>query len=109
MFIMDNYITNMLTEIKNVYVKERFVSIDAKDMLRILESMGVRDDDFAALKNVGDHLAPDPTLPFRRTNGGRFCLDYSDERIYRLEFQPFVLSVEEDFVRHDSGMVRSFR
>lgn len=29
--------------------------------------------------------------------------------IYRTEFQPFVLSADEDFIRHDSGKIRYFR
>ncbi|MBB2162281.1 2OG-Fe dioxygenase family protein [Gluconacetobacter sacchari] len=78
-------------------------------MIRILEELGARDEDFYTLKTVGEHLAPDPTLPFRETNGGRFCLDSERNKISRLEFQPFVLSIAEDFVRHDSGKLRSFR
>ncbi len=48
-------------------------------------------------------------LPFRKSRNGRFCFDFDRAQIERLEFQPFVLSVEEDFIRYDSGKVRHFR
>lgn len=99
----------LLRDIHEAYVKDRFVAVCGNDIIRILEEFGVRDEDFDALKTVGDHLAPDPTLPFRETNGARFCLDSERGKINRLEFQPFVLSLAEDFVRHDSGKLRRFR
>lgn len=102
-------LNGLLRDIHESYLKDRFVTIDGRDMIRVLEEFGVRDKDFDALKTVGDHLAPDPTLPFRETNGARFCLDSDQGSISRLEFQPFVLSVKEDFVRHDSGKLRRFR
>jgi hypothetical protein len=50
----------------------------------------------------------DPTLPFRKSKNGCFCFNIKNGRIDRLEFQPFILSADEDFVRHDSGQVREF-
>ncbi|MFI9721790.1 2OG-Fe dioxygenase family protein [Streptomyces sp. NPDC052396] len=57
---------------------------------------------------MSDGLVGDPTLPFRKSRNGRFCLDPVARQARRLEFQPFVLSKEEDFVRHDSGELRVF-
>jgi hypothetical protein len=74
----------------------------------ILSSLGATDEDLEQLKLVSDKLTSDPTLPFRKTRNGRFCLDPEAQRAYRLEFQPFILSCEEDFVRHDSDTVRRF-
>jgi hypothetical protein len=77
-------------------------------MVSLLASLGATDEDFERLKLVSDQLKPDPTLPFRRSRNGRFCLDSRARRGYRLEWQPFVLSRDEDFVRHDSETLRTF-
>ncbi|MBK0032627.1 2OG-Fe dioxygenase family protein [Erwinia sp. S43] len=74
----------------------------------ILREMGATDEDFDGLKAVSNNLGADPTLPFRESRNGRFELNFLTSKINRIEFQPFVLSAQEDFVRHDSGKVRGF-
>ncbi|ONI81703.1 hypothetical protein ALI144C_19820 [Actinosynnema sp. ALI-1.44] len=77
-------------------------------MTRLLAALGATEEDLQKIKLVSDNLSKDPTLPFRESRNGRFCIDFDTAQAYRLEFQPFVLSAEEDFVRHDSNMVRRF-
>lgn len=98
-----------LERIQHEYVKKRFTFIDGADMKGILLYLGAKEADFARLERTSDNLAPDPTLSFRRSRNGRFCFDYNSKQIHRLEYQPFVLSPEEDFIRHDSGQLRCFR
>lgn len=95
-------------EIRNEYIRDRAVFIDGSRMMRILQGLGATDDDLEKIKLVSDSLPPDPTLPFRKSKNGRFCFDLDQASAFRLEFQPFALSVEEDFVRHDSGQTRVF-
>ncbi|AKN70373.1 hypothetical protein QR97_11480 [Streptomyces sp. PBH53] len=95
-------------EIREHYVRDRAVFVAGARMARVLRALGATDEDLEKLKLVSDHLAPDPTLPFRESKNGRFCFDFDRSRAYRLEFQPFALSAEEDFVRHDSGQTRVF-
>ncbi|EEG84969.1 hypothetical protein PROPEN_03334 [Proteus penneri ATCC 35198] len=57
----------------------------------------------------GDYLAQDPTLSFRHTRTGRYLFDNDIETISRLEYQPFVLTEEDGFIREDSGAQRHFR
>lgn len=39
---------------------------------------------------------------------GRYCIDLETRNIRRLESQPYTLTVQEDYKRHDSGMQRLF-
>jgi len=77
-------------------------------MVELLSAFGSTPESVEALKRVTEGLPPDPTLNFRKARNGRYCLDLDSREIHRTEFQPFVLSVEEDFVRHDSGKLRHF-
>ncbi|MFF9812346.1 2OG-Fe dioxygenase family protein [Streptomyces sp. NPDC014006] len=95
-------------EIREQYVKDRSVFVEGARMVRILQTLGATDEDLEKIRLVSDHLAPDPTLPFRESKNGRFCFDFDHSTVYRLESQPFALSAEEDFVRHDSGQTRIF-
>ncbi|KAI6258695.1 hypothetical protein MCOR27_006007 [Pyricularia oryzae] len=97
-----------IMELRDKYLEERNIFVDSRRMLPLLRALGVRDEDFEALKLVSDNLYNDPTLPFRRSRNGRFCFDFGTSTVRRLEFQPFALSLEEDFKRHDSGQVRIF-
>ncbi|MCP3981064.1 MAG: 2OG-Fe dioxygenase family protein [bacterium] len=78
-------------------------------MEEILLGLGATPEDIEALRTASENLAADPTLRFRESRNGRFCFDYEQNRLQRLEFQPFILTKDEDFVRHDSGKVREFR
>lgn len=77
-------------------------------MVPILQGLGATEEDFATIQTVSEDLPPDPTLPFRESKNGRFCFDSDKRHIRRLEFQPFALSVTEDFKRHDSDQIRYF-
>jgi Uncharacterized protein conserved in bacteria (DUF2257). len=100
---------SLLDEVKKAYQEHRSAFIPGTTMQAILLALGARPEDFAKLQQVSANLADDPTLPFRKSRNGRFCFDFDRAQIERLEFQPFVLSVEEDFIRYDSGKVRHFR
>ncbi|GFM69967.1 hypothetical protein PSCICL_09590 [Pseudomonas cichorii] len=102
-------LVDFLSEVKSAYVRESFISLDGDDVTKIVKGLGATDEDLENLKRVSDNLPPDPTLPFRESRNGRFELDFANSKINRIEFQPFVLSVQEDFVRHDSGKIREFR
>lgn len=97
-----------IDSIRSQYVTDRAVFISGPEMVSILTGLGATGADLIDLRTMGEDLAPDPTLPFRRSRNGRFAYDYLRKQVRRLGRQPFVLSVEEDFVRHDSGMVREF-
>jgi len=98
-----------LVELNQRYRAQRYLFIQGNEVVRLVKRLGATAEDLKRLRRVSDHLAPDPTLPFRESRNGRFRIDYGSGRIERLEFQPFVLTAEEDFVRHDSGKVREFR
>ncbi|MEU3711042.1 2OG-Fe dioxygenase family protein [Streptomyces catenulae] len=97
-----------IREIKHRYVRDRSVFVEGAQLAGILRALGASGADLERLAHVGDGLRSDPTLPFRKSQNGRFRLDPVARRATRLEFQPFVLSKEEDFVRHDSGELRVF-
>lgn len=78
-------------------------------MEEILVFFGATKEDLVKIQSVSDNLANDPTLPFRKSKNGRFEINFQENKIHRLKFQPFILSKEEDFVRHDPGVVRNFR
>ncbi|KAH7025277.1 2OG-Fe dioxygenase-domain-containing protein [Microdochium trichocladiopsis] len=90
------------------YVSERCIFIHHDEMAELLRGLGAVEEDFARLQVVSEHLYADPTLPFRKSRNGRFCIDFDTKSVRRLEFQPFALSTEEDFKRYDSDKVRIF-
>ena len=95
-------------DVRAEYIRSRWMFVDGPRMISLLSSLGATDEDFERLKLVSDQLKSDPTLPFRKTRNGRICLDPRARQGYRLEPQPFILSREEDFVRHDSETLRQF-
>lgn len=97
-----------IMKLREKYMKNRAIFVEGEKMIPLLKALGARDEDFAAIQTVSDNLKGDPTLPFRLTRNGRFCFDFDTHTIRRLEFQPFVLSVEEDFSRYDSSQIRHF-
>ncbi|MGW1194274.1 2OG-Fe dioxygenase family protein [Streptomyces sp. NPDC002536] len=97
-----------ILDIRADYIAGRSVFVTGDRMAGLLKALGATPEDLEKLKRVSDDLREDPTLPFRRSKNGRFCFDFKDLRAFRLEFQPFALSAEEDFVRHDSGKARVF-
>jgi hypothetical protein len=97
-----------ISGIKDQYEHDRFAFVEGERMIRILSAFGSTPESLENFRNVTENLPPDPSLDFRRTKGGRFCLDLDASQAYRTEFQPYVLSVEDDFVRFDSGKIREF-
>jgi hypothetical protein len=104
---LDNAISEIM-DIRSRYIRERAIFVPGDQVTSLLATLGATDEDLEQIKLVSDNLAKDPTLPFRESRNGRFCIDFDKSQAYRLEFQPFVLSAEEDFVRYDSGEVRKF-
>lgn len=97
-----------IDEIKTRYRRDRAAFVKGEHLIEILSAFGSTPQSVAAFRNVSEGLPPDPTLEFRMARNGRFCLDTGAGKAYRTEFQPFILSSDEDFVRHDSGKVRKF-
>ncbi|OAQ72010.1 2OG-Fe dioxygenase domain-containing protein [Pochonia chlamydosporia 170] len=95
-------------KLRERYLRERAIFVRSKDMLPILLGLGAHEADVASLAFVSDSLEDDPTLPFRKSRNSRFCLDFGTQTVRRLEYQPFMLSEDEDFKRHDSGKLRHF-
>ncbi|RVU20514.1 hypothetical protein EOT10_27860 [Streptomyces antnestii] len=97
-----------IDDIKAQYTRDRVAFIKGEDLIDILSAFGATPESIEDFKKVTEDLPPDPTLDFRKARNGRFCIDPANGQAYRTEFQPFVLSAEEDFVRHDSGKTRHF-
>ncbi|MFC3965308.1 2OG-Fe dioxygenase family protein [Nocardia jiangsuensis] len=97
-----------MAEIRAEYARNRSIFVEGERMARLLRGLGACDADLEALQRASTDLPDDPTLPFRKSRNGRFVFDNDAGRIDRLEFQPFVLSADEDFVRYDSGRIRKF-
>lgn len=97
-----------IMKLREQYIHERALFVKGKDMLPLLLGLGAHCQDVAKLAYVSDGLKGDPTLPFRKTRNCRFCLDFDTRSVRRLEYQPFKLSTEEGFKRHDSGKIRHF-
>lgn len=94
--------------IRASYFEKRWAWIPAEEITEIVLGLGATEEDLKALPAAGDSLTLDPTLPFRKSVNGRYLFDYDNDTLTRLEFQPFALSVEEDFDRYDSGVLRRF-
>lgn len=77
-------------------------------MVPILKGLGAREDDFELIQEISDLTGPDPTLDYRSVTYGRYCIDPETRSIRRLEQQPYTLTVQEDYKRHDSGIPRMF-
>lgn len=102
-------ILELIKPIRQKLASDRHVFIQGHKIENILHELGASEDDLTYLKKTHNGLVSDPTLAFRRSKNGRFMFDLTDKTIIRLEFQPFILTAKEDFVRHDSGVVRNFR
>lgn len=97
-----------IMELRKTYIQDRYIYVEHDSMVPILKGLGATEEDFTLIQAVSEHLPPDPTPPFRESKNGRFCFDSQGGDIRRLEFQPFALSVTEDFKRHDSDQLRHF-
>lgn len=97
-----------MSSIRSRYIQHRSAFISGTQMCDLLLELGARNEDLDEIQCVSDRLPADPTLPFRQSKNGRFFYDVEHNQIYRGEFQPFVLSADDDFVRHDSDQARMF-
>ncbi|GAB1193811.1 hypothetical protein APSETT444_003041 [Aspergillus pseudonomiae] len=105
-----NFYDTMATimSLRQTYIKDRFIFVKGEDMIPILKGLGARDADFERLKSITDQTSPDPTLDYRAASFGRYCIDFEARDIRRLEPQPYTLTVQEDWKRHDSAVRRTF-
>lgn len=103
-------VTTTLINLRTRFINDRCIFVPSEDMIGILLALGADPKDLKYIQSASDTLKSDPTLPFRRSKNGRFMYDLSSAtpKLHRLEHQPFILSAEEDFVRHDSGQIREF-
>lgn len=90
------------------FLRDRHVFVRGEDMVPILKGLGAREDDFELVKQISDLTGPDPTLDYRTVTYGRYCIDPETRSIRRLAAQPYTLTVQEDYKRHDSGIPRMF-
>lgn len=97
-----------IMELRQQYLENRAIWVDSDQMIPLLKSLGAREEDMPGMQTLSDNLYSDPTLPFRKSRNGRFCIDFDTNSLRRLEFQPFALSEGEDFKRYDSGQIRRF-
>ncbi|CRL62286.1 2OG-Fe dioxygenase family protein [Proteus penneri] len=106
---MNGLLIDKISEIKKEYKNNKYVFIPQNIVIDLIKQLGAKEKDINTLMEYGDYLAQDPTLSFRHTRTGRYLFDNDIETISRLEYQPFVLTEEDGFIREDSGAQRHFR
>lgn len=94
--------------LRSKYLHDRYIFVPGEDMIPILKGLGAREDDFESIRQISDLAGPDPTLDYRTVTHGRYCIDPETRSIQRLEWQPYTLTLQEDYKRHDSGIPRTF-
>ncbi|PWY88536.1 hypothetical protein BO70DRAFT_184454 [Aspergillus heteromorphus CBS 117.55] len=94
--------------LRQTYLRDHYIFVRGEDMVPILRGLGAREEDFEFLKFISDQTGDDPTVDYRTLTYGRYCIDFETRSIRRLERQPFTLTVQEDYKRHDSGIPRDF-
>ncbi len=105
---MPHWLSVQIDDLKQKYISNRYLFIKGEDVLRYITYLGATEPDIESLKVISKNLVSDPTLSFRKSRNGRFLLDFDIGKVSRLEFQPFILSHKEDFLRFDSDSLRSF-
>ncbi|MCO8052196.1 2OG-Fe dioxygenase family protein [Proteus penneri] len=105
---MNSLLIDKISEIKKEYKNNKYVFIPQNIVIDLIKQLGAKEKDINTLMEYGDYLAQDPTLSFRHTRTGRYLFDNDIETISRLEYQPFVLTEEDGFIREDSGAQRHF-
>lgn len=106
---MNSLLINKISEIRKEYKNNKYVFIPQNIVIDLIKQLGAKEKDINTLMEYGDYLAQDPTLSFRHSRTGRYLFDNDIETISRLEYQPFVLTEEDGFIREDSGAQRHFR
>lgn len=105
---LDNNMYNEIDRLRAQYQTNKTLFISGSTIASLLKKLGSTDKELEEIKLISDFLEEDPTLNFRKSRSGRFVYNPENQRIYRTEFQQFVLSKQEDFIRHDSGKLRKF-
>ncbi|MER1719668.1 2OG-Fe dioxygenase family protein, partial [Proteus terrae] len=105
----NSLLINKISEIRKEYKNNKYVFIPQNIVIDLIKQLGAEEKDINTLMEYGDYLAQDPTLSFRHSRTGRYLFDNDIETISRLEYQPFVLTEEDGFIREDSGAQRHFR
>ncbi|KAI9047120.1 hypothetical protein LZ554_009193 [Drepanopeziza brunnea f. sp. 'monogermtubi'] len=105
---INNATIDEILELQKTFAEKRLVFVEGERMTSWLMGLGASAEDLEKIQKVSNKLQGDPTLPFRKSKNGRFLLDFDRNELQRLEFQEFVLSAAEDFVRHDSEKTRTF-
>ncbi|KAJ5766157.1 uncharacterized protein N7511_003773 [Penicillium nucicola] len=95
-------------QLRQAYLRDGCIFISGENLIPILKGIGAREEDFEKLKEVSHHLDPDPTVDYRTLRSGRFSVDMRAGTIERLQRQPFVLTMVENYKRHDSDIPRDF-
>ncbi|UDF26348.1 2OG-Fe dioxygenase family protein [Proteus terrae] len=106
---MNSLLINKISEIRKEYKNNKYVFIPQNIVIDLIKQLGAEEKDINTLMEYGDYLVQDPTLSFRHSRTGRYLFDNDIETISRLEYQPFVLTEEDGFIREDSGAQRHFR
>ncbi|MEQ5391726.1 2OG-Fe dioxygenase family protein [Proteus sp. fly-1013] len=106
---MNSLLINKISEIRKEYKNNKYVFIPQDIVIDLIKQLGAEEKDINALMEYGDYLAQDPTLSFRHSRTGRYLFDNDIATISRLEYQPFLLTEEDGFIREDSGAQRHFR
>ncbi|KGA56312.1 2OG-Fe dioxygenase family protein [Proteus vulgaris] len=106
---MNSLLINKISEMKKEYKNNKYLFIPQILVIDLIKQLGAEEKDINTLMEYGDYLAQDPTLSFRYSRTGRYLFDNDLETISRLEYQPFVLTEEDGFIRENSGAQRHFR
>jgi hypothetical protein len=95
-------------QLRQAYLRDGCIFIQGESLIPILKGIGAREEDFEKLKVASHDLDPDPTVNYRTVKSGRFSVDTKAGTIERLERQPFILGIAENYKRHDSDVRRDF-
>ncbi|ODM19448.1 hypothetical protein SI65_04432 [Aspergillus cristatus] len=85
--------------LRQTYLQDRFIFIRGEDMVPVLKGLGATDEDFGYVKSISDLTSLD--LDYCTITHGRYSIDFAACSIQRLEQQPYTLTVQEDYRRHD--------
>lgn len=103
------YWINYVVDKRETMQKEKHLFIPGQEMTELLKYVfGAKDEDFEELRNVCDNMNQDPHLKFRKSSMYRLGFDLKRGTARRLQREPFILTEDDGFKRHDSGMCRFF-
>jgi hypothetical protein len=97
-----------IMSLRTTYLRDKYIFVRGETMIPILTGLGALPTDFPLVQEISDLTGPDPTLDYRSVTYGRYHIDPETRSIRRLASQPYTLTVQEDYKRHDSGIPRTF-